>query len=352
MADVLLYNSLNDSNNEYSQRLADIDTKIAAQQALVDAANTTLDQANAQLAGGGVTGNFSLWCLIPETPADGSSWTDGTSCGSLVVCDQSGYWRCGADCTWTVPSGASCARFQIWGAGAPSGSSCCCGFAPVGGNGAYASVIMPVTPGDSYTLCAGCAYCCYASRSTSNADGCASYVQGNGLSNFCAEGGEGNIHCEMKTRMQEGNLKYDYCMYLGACICDSGSTTCYTGGHTCQIGCTDNQWSNKYGFFRSCKTYYGSATTGTVFGINGMYSAIASGHCSCTIFWSAPVYGFPTNSCCTEVFTTGCGGCYRSGERGYRRIPGAGAWGSVTMGGCNTVCGDAGRMGMVCVTWK
>ena len=61
-----------------------------------------------------------------------------------------------------------------------------------------------------------------------------------------------------KTRMQEGNLKYDYCMYLGACICDSGSTTCYTGGHTCQIGCTDNRWSNKYGFFRSCKTCYGS----------------------------------------------------------------------------------------------
>ena len=53
--------------------------------------NTTLEQANAQLAGGGVTGNFGLWCLIPETQP-GSSWTDGTSCGSLVVCDQSGYW--------------------------------------------------------------------------------------------------------------------------------------------------------------------------------------------------------------------------------------------------------------------
>jgi len=346
MADVLLYNSLNDSNNEAEGRITTINQEIADQEAALATAEQRLAATNASLASGGEVGNFSLWCLIPENPADGSSWSDG-----LKVCDTSGYYRCGASCTWTVPAGATCARFQLWGAGAPSGSSCCCGFAPVGGSGAYASVIMPVTAGNSYTLCAGCAYCCYASRSTANADGCPSYVTGSGLTNFCADGGEGNIFCEIKVRGVEGT-ESNYCMYLGACICDSGSTTCYTGGYTCQIGCTDNQWSNKFGFKRSCKTYYGSATSGTVYGINGMFSAIAVGHCSCTYFWSAPVYGYPSTSCCSEIFSTGCGGCYRAGQSGYRQIPGAGGWGSVTMGGCNTVCGDAGRMGMVCVSWK
>ena len=50
---------------------------------------------------------------------------------------------------------------------------------------------MPVTAGDAYTLCAGCAYCCYADAGSGQYDmgGCKSYVQGNGLSSFCAEGG-------------------------------------------------------------------------------------------------------------------------------------------------------------------
>ena len=333
MADVLLYNSLNDSNNEYQGRLTATDAKIAEQQTALTAAQASLVAAQAPLASGGDTGNFSLWCLIPENPADGSTWTSGTTCGSLKVCDQTGYYRCGASCTWTVPAGASCARFQLWGAGAPSGSACCCGFSPIGGNGAYASVIMAVTPGNSYTLCAGCAYCCFATRSTSNADGCASYVTGSGLTNFCAEGGEGNLFCEVKTRGVEGPTQNDYCMYLGACICNSGSDTCYTGGHTCQIGCTDNQWSNKYGFMRSCKTFYGTATGSTVSGINGMFSSMAVGHCTCTYFWAAPIYGFPTTSCCAAGWNSSCGGCCRSAQNGYRQIPGVGGWGTMQCGG-------------------
>ena len=141
-------------------------------------------------------------------------------------------------------------------------------------------------------------------------------------------------------------------MYLGACICNSGSDTCYTGGHTCQIGCTDNQWSNKYGFMRSCKTFYGTATGATVSGINGMFSSMAVGHRSCTYFWAAPIYGFPTTSCCAAGWNSSCGGCYRSAQNGYRQIPGVGGWGTMQCGGQTQYCGDAGRMGMVCVTWK
>lgn len=345
MADVLLYNALNDDNNEYQKRLSDYDACIAQRQQEIADVNAISEQALAELATGGNT-NFSLWCLIPEQPADGSTFTSG-----FKVCDTSGYYRCGAACSWVVPAGASCARFQLWGAGAPTGSACCCGFSPIGGSGAYASVIIPVTPGNTYTLCAGCAYCCYAQRAQSDADGCSSYVQGAGLSNFCAEGGEGGIWCEAKTRGSYG-ANSGYCMYLGACICNNETDTCYGGNLTCSMGCTSENGSNKYGFWRSCKTYYGTATSGKVYGINGMFSAISIGHCVCTWLWSAPVYGFPTTSCCFELFTASCGGCYRSAINGYRQIPGAGGWGSMMKGGTTQYDGDAGRMGMVCVSYK
>ncbi len=99
------------------------------------------------------------WCRIPTGwGEDGlGSWTNG-----FKVCDTSGYYRCGSSCTWTVPGGTTCVRFQIWGSGGGTSESRCCMHTMPGDTGAYASVIMPVTSGSSYTMCGGCAYCCYA----------------------------------------------------------------------------------------------------------------------------------------------------------------------------------------------
>ena len=96
------------------------------------------------------------WCRIPTAPETGS-FTQG-----FKVCDTSGYFRCGCNCTWTVPGGTTCVRFQIWGAGGGTTESRCCMHTMPGTTGAYASVIMPTTSGSSFTMCAGCAYCCYA----------------------------------------------------------------------------------------------------------------------------------------------------------------------------------------------
>ena len=124
------------------------------------------------------------WCRIPDQPAAGGNFTQG-----VMVCDATGYWRCNCNCTWTVPSGTTCARFQIWGPGSSSGTSCCCGVGMPGTSGAYASTIIPVTAGSSDTICAGCAYCCYGFTTTGHRRrrGQCSYIQGCHFCNFCVD---------------------------------------------------------------------------------------------------------------------------------------------------------------------
>ena len=157
-------------------------------------------EVKASAAGGGTTWNPSTWTALPML-------NQTTLAGALVVGHNNNYAGCGATCTWTVPAGTSKAQFQIWGAGANGTGAECCGFGLPGANGAYASIIIDVTPGDEYSLVAGCALCCcihygaisgwnkfscIAVNAISDPDAiraCASYVTGNGLTNFCAEGG-------------------------------------------------------------------------------------------------------------------------------------------------------------------
>ena len=194
-ADVLTYNALQEINQELKAESAALTAGISSASG-EGGGGGAVDYSNQKLivAGAGAP-NSGLWCMIPKNAAEGGSWT-----GGFKVCDTTSYKRCNASCNWTVPAGVTCARFQVWGAGGGSGTGCCCGGSPNGGNGAYASIIMPVTAGQTYALCAGCAYCCYTERAQMTADGDASYVQGQGLTNFCAEGGESNIYCESRER--------------------------------------------------------------------------------------------------------------------------------------------------------
>lgn len=345
-ADVLLYNALNELNKCLINQVNTIDANIAAQNALCVTAQSALQAASVNVVANAGPNQANLWCLIPTLPATGCPWT-----GDLKVCDTSGNFRCGACCAWTVPGGASCARFQIWGAGAGSGSACCCGFSPIGGTGAYASVIIPVTPGDVYTLCSGCAFCCYACRAQHDVDGCPSFVTGTGLTNFCAEGGEGNKFCEVLTRCTFGAASCNWCTYLGACISNSGTDMCWIGDD--RIGSPGCCFDNMYPMISSCKTYFGSATSGTVFGIRGSFSSIAL-NCNVTIcVQHAPIYGFASSSCCACLINTvEQQGCTRSAVNGFMQIPGAGGWAGFKCGGQTNCAGDAGRMGMVCVSFR
>jgi hypothetical protein len=114
----------------------------------------------------------------------------------------------GGNGTWSVPEDVSTITFHAWGGGGAGAGTCChsclCTKDSYPGHGGwYARKTIrkcdgDFTDGDTYTWCygmggngsdnSGCGcntLCCDAPR------GCASYVTGAGLSNFCAPGGRG-----------------------------------------------------------------------------------------------------------------------------------------------------------------
>lgn len=104
--------------------------------------------------------------------------------------------------TYCVPFGTTCLKFEIWGAGGVPTGLTNCGFSVPSGAGAYAyKVLTDPTPGDCYFVYAGRAWygCCFPTNGGTNLVPGAecwdatrhTYVQGNGLTNFCAESGRG-----------------------------------------------------------------------------------------------------------------------------------------------------------------
>ncbi|MBO71856.1 MAG: hypothetical protein CL508_06035 [Actinobacteria bacterium] len=97
----------------------------------------------------------------------------------------------GCCCLWTIPAGVRKVQWEIWGAGGSGAGACStsrCHHYKGAGGGYYNTKTIDVTPGDSYSICAAgngncCRFECNGCR------GCASYVNGTNLSNFCAIGG-------------------------------------------------------------------------------------------------------------------------------------------------------------------
>lgn len=300
--------------------------------------------------------NPACWsCIFPQL----------TTCtGSLCVYDQSGYFRCGASCTWTVPAGATKAKFEIWGAGSGSGAGRCCGGYPPAATGAYGTIIIPVTAGCQYTLCAGCAhstqsYCVYCC----DLSGCKSFVTGYGLTNFCAEGGCFDLYRRQKimNRLCNGNTgdaefttyKTPNTSYQGSCV---GTSIC--GGNSSQFGsylCQPGSWGSCdcIPIMPDCQRSF----NGTPFG----YASILGGSC-----WDTNYYGFdimaPTLAandgvtscigCCCFTWSSGtCCGSRNMACDGQRCVPGAGGTPTHIMGGNTELYGDWGRTGMVKVSW-
>jgi len=281
------------------------------------------------------------WALIPGLT--------GASQG-FKVCDTNAQFNCGATCTWTVPAGVTRARFQLWGAGGGSGSMFCCGGSPFGATGAYASVIIPVTAGNSYTICSGCAFCCFPQRGISQGrlPGCPSFVTGTGLCNFCANGGQGRMGNWMAAygRTNTNRLGFVNQNNAGPCFCCYGTHYCFS--NSCA---TCGQIPHVPG-----AAYFGTTTSASapsiVYGIRGMWPSICFdgnhyGH-EC----HPPIYGFESTSQCNPTYSSGtCCGYNCRAAAGYLNVPGAGGFYTHAMGGNYGTCGDMGRMGMVCVTY-
>ena len=275
--------------------------------------------------------------------------------GTLCVYDStSTYFRCGASCTWVVPAGATKAKFELWGPGASSGAACCCGYAPYGMSGAYATTIIDVTPGTSYTLCAGCAYCCYAYNDNGpGLVGSPSYVTGTGLTNFCAVSGCGGILHNLVSMIGKCGITANECKYHGfGNICTGG--VCATEGNIHNIRFSESKF---YCNFSSDKAL---GFCGTDFGIPPRSGTMTL---SSYPVWTAEFTPAPTVDPATgsltsptrKIFTALCCG-KQQGPMGTvpdntRNFPGAGGSPTFVIGGSNEIYGDAGRTGMVKVTW-
>lgn len=305
------------------------------------------------------------WCTIPISGGQ-QLVTDAWKCwvspnietrtNGFKVCNADGsYWRCDAACTWTVPAGVTSVQFQIWGPGGSNSSQCCCGGAPFGPSGAYMLAKMNVIAGEVYTLCAGCSYCCYANETTSGISSSPSYITGPGIS-ICTTAGIGCATCWAK---DVGSLATANATQYPAQ--DGCAPSQCSGFNFCWDSSADSnyvphafsslaQWCVKCLDTSKNQTYWGVQGVWPAMSIN---TSLESGFCSV----STPVVGFekcvmefmyPNGNSCQGG---GYGGCYYGAPANYLRIPGSGGSALAMNGGGASIGGDAGRFGMVCVSW-
>ena len=360
--DVLVYSALNEQ--------AALKKEIAEkQQCLFDL------KANASAGSGGGGADNSVACAKAWLAADRGNekamWlcpgdtTKSTLCeasgssGEVKGWDPRGYFRCIRASTWTVPTGATSMRVQMWGAGGGANKPpCCCGHTPFGSTGAYASVIVPVTEGWTYTLCAGCAYCCYGFTTTGHRRwrGQCSYIQGCHFCNFCVDGGRGSMgnwmadyghFCTCRIAYYTGNEGYEFC--------NQGTDWC-SGGQSLT---SEIDYVAGAGIHGTLNDIAEPTAENVVYGIRGIWPKQCwdGNHYGYEVH--APVPGFVTGSnaidtqCCVQYTSGNCCGCQCSAwQTSCLRLPGAGGWGSHAMGGGNSLYGDVGKMGMVWICYK
>jgi hypothetical protein len=271
-------------------------------------------------------------------------------------------WRCGTNCNTTICSGVSNIQIQMWGPGGGTSGNCCCGGSPFGPSGAYMVTQFCVNQGETYCLCAGCAYCCWGEQTTPGICGSPTWFNSTSGINACTDSG---ISCfcywneDLKSNTSTcGHRIPDPDQAGGTCSANrcSGWNFCY-----------DDYWDESLAChaFASRTTFHlnngaSDGRTVTKYGLNGLWPAHCtggSGNClHGSTGYSTPVFGF--ESCVCDATYTGADqneglrGCYYNGANGYLRIPGAGGYHTYSCGGGNGCQGDSGRFGMVCVSWE
>jgi hypothetical protein len=282
----------------------------------------------------------------------------------IKVCAASDTWKCGvgATCSWTVPAGATRAKFQAWGAGMGSNPGCCCGGQSFSGNGAYAEIVIDVTPGDVYSLCAGCScqkWCC---SNDVPGEGCMSGVTGPGICCFKADGhfcynancdSMNGMRCQVGAGAACRRFQSPHCTQSGPCWCGLGE---YCYDNSCSTCGVVPVYANCcYNNYCICACSNVNPVHGGAYGHRG----IIGGGCLNTDNYGyhvrPPIIDADTGlkylgGCFCQSFTSNCccGGCNGSG---WPHHPGLGGVGTHTMGGNNNHKGDVGRGGMIQVSW-
>jgi hypothetical protein len=170
-----------------------------------------------------------------------ATWNVQWFYGSINFCST------GCCCLWTVPDNIRKLYIELWGAGGSGHGACSCnrcqGYRGAQG-GAYANKMITVCPGWTYTVCAAGVYPCL-SMECNGCPGCASYVAGCNLSNFCAVGGAGGSAAEGWWNSPLYSCWPDCCVGPTANGSDFGmmnhAGTTYIGSHFCHCHCIETK---------------------------------------------------------------------------------------------------------------
>jgi len=228
----------------------------------------------------------------------------------------------GRCCAWTVPAGTTSIKFEVLSGGGPGGSSGGDNDFGVGGSGGnFTTKVLTKSAGQFvagcvYTICAAgtsdCSCCCMCGVNCRH--GCKSFVIGQGLSNFCAQGGTG------------GSTNWDMV---------SNCYNCFIGNVQCNVGQYNAGWIN---------CYCNEATFGGDIEFRGTSGSMNAEYSCCADRFS--VAGIPTGpfksahgvsgkhactggaACCSahSVFPAG-------GGAGHNTASVSGCWGSFGAGG-------------------
>ena len=291
---------------------------------------------------------------------------------TFKVCGTNWTFGEGGSCTWTVPNGATRAKFQVWGAGGGSNPGCWGGVRRGGPTGAYAEATMTVSPGDTYTICSGCSCNQYLCSNSQPGPGCMSGVTGPGICCLSAHGGHctsGSPRQSMYYLRQTGQVvggpgggccRFEsfYCTSSGPCWCSNGE---YCYDNSCATCGVVAMYPDCCNFTNGCSCINLDAAyciTG-LSGINRTVRGLLGGGCLDTNNYGyhirPPVIDADTGLCfcggcrCAS-FSSGtcCGGC---NGRDWLFHPGHGGAHTHIMGGTNEHKSDAGKAGMVQVSW-
>jgi hypothetical protein len=221
------------------------------------------------------------------------SWTTKWIYGQPCFCSS------GCCCLWTVPSGTYRVTFELWGAGGNGHGACstsrCQEYSGAGG-GYYNTKTISVCPGWSYTICAAGVYPCLSNECTA-CNGCASYVTGCNLSNFCAIGGV--------TGCGSGNWQ-EMCFSMFTCCLSPGEN----GGDFGMGNHAGSGWRVQ-GYCCHCWGNYSSPTAAPFIGTEVMQRQMNCWmRCGC---WTVP-YGHGGQGAMTNY--CGSSGCCGQGGTG------------------------------------
>lgn len=366
-----------------------VDSDIGVYQALIDSADSYIPTIPAP----GMGFTFDCWTSkFYANPQDPRGWCGikqlcdyGSVAGTICVHNNNGSWfQCGQCCQFTVPAGASRVQFSIQAPGGPSKMQNCCGVTSFGPSGSFLQTILCVCPGDQFTVCAGCAYCCnpyccgytiYQSE-PSFVCGCSSATGTNTqvclyVPALCPNGCwemKHRVCCESRNQscypMGHGCFTlwwFAHCMCGsdGNTICSNGYGSCYITCQDCDYGCCIARLRDQPGYaYQPCTNASVLSTIqvpGSCFKVIGMWAGgCTANNCIYAVRRGVPyshITGCSGCGCMCVCFTNCCPPCICSSNNGYLCVAGLGGFAGLQCGGGTAQYSDQGKRGEVKIAY-